>query len=32
MAFYSVEAEERILDTSVENIRGFLEGKPVNTV
>jgi D-lactate dehydrogenase len=32
MAFYSVEAEERILDTTVENIQGFLEGKPVNVV
>jgi D-lactate dehydrogenase len=32
MAFYSREAVQRILDTTVENIRAFLEGKPRNTV
>jgi D-lactate dehydrogenase len=32
MAFYSHEAEERILTTTVENITGFLEGRPRNVV
>jgi D-lactate dehydrogenase len=31
-AFYSREALQRILDTTVENINAFLAGKPVNTV
>ena len=31
-AFNSQEAIERILQTSVENIRGFVDGKPVNVV
>jgi D-lactate dehydrogenase len=31
-AFYSKEALQRILDTSVENINAFLKGKPANTV
>jgi len=30
MAFYSKEAVQRILDTTVENIRGFIGGSPVN--
>ena len=29
MAFYSREAEERILETTVENIRAFFSGKPI---
>lgn len=32
MAFYSKEAVERILDTTVENIRAFLKGSPINKV
>ena len=32
MAFYSREAEERILKTTVENVRGFLAGEPQNVV
>jgi D-lactate dehydrogenase len=32
MAFDSVEAIERILDTTVDNIKGFLEGKNYNKV
>ncbi len=32
MAFYSYEAVQRILDTTLDNIRAFLEGKPVNQV
>ena len=32
IAFYSREAEQRILDTTVENIHGFLEGRPQNVV
>lgn len=32
IAFYSREALQRILLTTVENIRGFVEGKPVNVV
>ncbi|MEK7193423.1 MAG: NAD(P)-dependent oxidoreductase [Patescibacteria group bacterium] len=31
-AFNSQEALERILHTTIENIRGFMEGKPVNLV
>ena len=31
-AFHSKEALQRILDTTVENINGFLKGKPVNLV
>lgn len=31
-AFNSVEAVQRIFETTVENIRGYLEGKPVNVV
>lgn len=30
-AFNSVEARERILDTTIQNITSFLEGKPQNT-
>jgi len=30
MGFYSVEAEERILDTTIENIQGFRQGTPAN--
>lgn len=32
MAFYSREAEERILETTVENIQAFFEGRPKNVV
>lgn len=32
MAFYSVEAVKRILDTTIQNIRAFLQGRPVNIV
>lgn len=32
MAFYSKEAVERILDTTAENIAGFLDSKPVRLV
>lgn len=32
MAFYSEEAVKRILDTTIQNIRAFLQGRPVNTV
>jgi D-lactate dehydrogenase len=32
LGFYSVEAEERILDTTIENIEGFLQGEPRNVV
>jgi D-lactate dehydrogenase len=32
IGFYSEEAQQRILDTTVENISGFLEGKPANVV
>jgi D-lactate dehydrogenase len=32
MAFYSKEAVMRILDTTLDNIRGFLSGKPENLV
>ena len=31
-AFNSKEAIERILDTTVQNIESFIEGKPVNLV
>ena len=30
IGFYSVEAEERILDTTIENIQAFLQGHPQN--
>jgi len=32
IAFDSIEAVERILDTTVANIKAFRAGKPVNTV
>jgi len=32
IAFYSQEALERILETTVQNIVAFLSGKPQNTV
>ncbi|MDO8684753.1 MAG: hydroxyacid dehydrogenase [Armatimonadota bacterium] len=32
IGFYSVEAEQRILDTTINNIEGFLRGKPQNLV
>jgi D-lactate dehydrogenase len=32
IAFYSEEAVRRILDTTVENIKSFLKGSPVNVV
>ncbi len=32
MAFYSCEAVQRILDTTMDNIRAFIEGNPVNRV
>ena len=32
VAFYSAEAEERIITTTLENITGFLEGTPRNVV
>ena len=32
MAFYSKEAVQRILDTTIENIRNFLKGSPVNRI
>jgi D-lactate dehydrogenase len=32
MAFYSVEAQQRILDTTVANIEAFLQGAPQNVV
>jgi D-lactate dehydrogenase len=32
MAFYSVEAEQRIIDTTIDNIESFLSGKPKNVV
>jgi len=31
-AFNAKEALERILETTIENIKGFLKNKPVNTV
>lgn len=32
VAFFSVEAERRIMQTTVENVRGFLDGEPQNAV
>ncbi|MFH0839954.1 MAG: hydroxyacid dehydrogenase, partial [Candidatus Omnitrophota bacterium] len=32
IAFYSKEALKRILDTTVENIKSFLKGSPINVV
>ncbi len=32
VAFYSVEAEHRIIDTTIENVESFLEGHPQNVV
>lgn len=32
VAFYSVEAEQRIIDTTIDNIESFLSGKPKNVV
>ncbi|MHB9036815.1 MAG: hydroxyacid dehydrogenase [Armatimonadota bacterium] len=32
VAFYSVEAEQRIIDTTMDNIEGFLIGEPRNVV
>ena len=32
MAFYSAEAQQRILDTTVANIQSFLAGAPRNVV
>ena len=32
VAFYSVEAEHRIMDTTMENIEGFLKGRTQNVV
>jgi phosphoglycerate dehydrogenase-like enzyme len=32
IGFYSREAEERILRTTIDNIRAFLEGRPRNVV
>lgn len=32
MAWTPIESRQRILDCTVQNIRGFLEGKPVNVV
>jgi D-lactate dehydrogenase len=31
-AFYSIEALQRIMQTTVDNITGFLRGKPINVV
>jgi D-lactate dehydrogenase len=31
-AFYSIEALQRIMDTTIENINAFLKGKPANVV
>src|SRR5439155_463165 len=31
-AFYTVEAEQAIMQTTVENIQGFIKNKPQNTV
>jgi len=31
-AFNSIEAVERIFDTTIDNITAFIEGKPINTV
>ncbi len=32
MAFFSIEARERILDTTIENIRAYIAGQPMNIV
>ncbi|MFQ3549747.1 MAG: hydroxyacid dehydrogenase [Armatimonadota bacterium] len=32
IGFYSLEAEQRIINTTVENINAFLSGKPINTI
>lgn len=32
IGFYSVEAEERIMDTTINSIRAFREGHPINVV
>lgn len=32
MAFYSVEAQQRILDTTIANIESFMRGAPQNVV
>jgi glycerate dehydrogenase len=32
MAWAPVEARQRIIDITVKNIQGYLEGKPVNVV
>lgn len=32
IAFYSQEAQQRILDTTIENIQAFLSGSPINVV
>lgn len=32
VAFYSIEAEHRIIDTTLDNIENFLQGKPRNVV
>ena len=32
VAFYSVEAEHRIIDTTIDNVKSFLEGHPQNVV
>jgi len=32
VAFYSMEAEHRIIDTTIENIDRFVDGEPVNVV
>ena len=32
IAFNTREAELRIMETTVENIRGFMEGRPINLV
>jgi len=32
MAFYSEEAVRRILDTTIQNIRNFLQGRPANII
>ncbi|MCE5323905.1 hydroxyacid dehydrogenase [bacterium] len=32
VAFYSIEAEHRIIDTTIDNIESFLRGTPINVV
>ena len=32
MAFFSAEAQQRILDTTIANIEAFLQGRPQNVV